>query len=475
MTPAGSRARAALAWLGRFPRDGRDGFLLAAGAGSAIGLFLVAFVLGDHSVMDGPFGGVAQDGYLELARSLVRGDGYVFEPGGDAVSHRPPLYPLLLVPVVLLPEAWQRPALVVLQSLLLGAICASTFRLAARWFGEGTARVATRLLLIDPWLYWMTTVPMVPLLQTALYLWLVRLLFAWGPGSRVTSPSLLAGLAAGALALTHGSMLVTIPVLFGVAGVVALRRDPAALRKLALASLLIVACVAPWTARNWVVFHRLIPVASNAGFAYFAGSAHWGQGALSGKSPPEDIWGAPAGAEGLYMAGVAETYEEASHYYGLRDIELDARLGRLALAHAREDLPRLFTKIALNGLENYFPIVFPLVRGSQPTALERVLGSPMRLLRSAFYLAWWVLALVALLRPPKGRGLELALIVAALVVFVGPYLPFLTFIAHSMYNFGSLPYLAILAGLGWRVLLGGAEDLATPLPRRERPSAPTAA
>jgi len=458
VTSARSRAAALVAWLGRLPRNGRDAFLLAAGAGCAIGLTLVAVVLREGAIQDGVFGGDKQDGYIELARSLVRGDGYVFVPGGDPVSHRPPLYAFLLVPVGLLPDEWQRPALTVLQSLLLGATCSSTFLLAQRWFGDETARIASRLLLINPWLYWMTTVPMAPLLQMALYVWLVRLLFAGGPGERVASPSLLAGCVAGALALTHGSMLLSIPLLFGVAGVLALWRDPPSLRRLAVASLLTVACVAPWTARNWSVFQRFIPVASNAGLAYFAGSAHWGQGKVSGTVRPEDIWGAPAAIEGLHMAGIDRPYDEVIHFYGLRDVELDARLQDLALAHAREDVPRLFAKVALNGLENYFPIVFQLVRGSDSTPLERALASPLKLLRSAFYLGWWVFALVAFLRPPRGRVLELALVVAALLAFVLPYLPFLTFVAHSMYNFGSLPCLAILAALGWRALFGGVPE-----------------
>ena len=36
--------------------------------------------------------------------------------------------------------------------------------------------------------------------------------------------------------------------------------------------------------------------------------------------------------------------------------------------------------------------------------------------------------------------------------------PFLTFVAHSMYNFGSLPCLAILSALGWRALFGGVPE-----------------
>ena len=58
--------------------------------------------------IDRPLGGEAYDGYLELAQNLVAGNGYVFEPGGHKVFHRPPLFPALLVPGMFLPEAAHR-------------------------------------------------------------------------------------------------------------------------------------------------------------------------------------------------------------------------------------------------------------------------------------------------------------------------------------------------------------------------------
>ena len=62
MKSARSRAAVLLAWLGRLPRNGRDAFLLAAGAGCVIGLTLVAVVLREGAIQDGVFGGDKQDG-----------------------------------------------------------------------------------------------------------------------------------------------------------------------------------------------------------------------------------------------------------------------------------------------------------------------------------------------------------------------------------------------------------------------------
>ena len=96
------------AWLGRRPRDSRDAFWIAVVIGGVVGLVLAPLAIRFGADSDSDFGGFAHDGYVELARSLARGDGFVFEPGGAAVSHRPPLYPLMLAPLMLLPEPLQR-------------------------------------------------------------------------------------------------------------------------------------------------------------------------------------------------------------------------------------------------------------------------------------------------------------------------------------------------------------------------------
>src|SRR5687767_9005527 len=67
--------------------------------------------------IDDALGGRPHDGYVEIARNLASGHGFVFEPNGAPVFHRPPLYPGLLAPIMLLPESWHR-ALVTLLDVL---------------------------------------------------------------------------------------------------------------------------------------------------------------------------------------------------------------------------------------------------------------------------------------------------------------------------------------------------------------------
>src|SRR5262245_37983139 len=108
--------------------------------------------------------------------------------------------------------------------------------------------------------------------------------------------------------------------------------------------------------------------------------------------------------------------------------------------------------MVLNALENYFPITFSLVRNPSGGLVDRLLSAKLRLARSIFYAGLWLLVLISLLRRPDGRGVEVGLLWFFVACYVLPYLPFLTFVSHSMYNFGSLPCLAILGALGWRVL-----------------------
>ena len=70
------------------------------------GLFII-FVIAPLTGVSKHFGR-ANDGYIQLARSLGTGDGYVFEKDGPPVFHRPPLYPALLVPITFLPDPLQQ-------------------------------------------------------------------------------------------------------------------------------------------------------------------------------------------------------------------------------------------------------------------------------------------------------------------------------------------------------------------------------
>ena len=48
--------------------------------------------------------------------------------------------------------------------------------------------------------------------------------------------------------------------------------DPAAFARATLAGLLFIACITPWTYRNWRAFHAFIPMRSNFGAEFYAGN-----------------------------------------------------------------------------------------------------------------------------------------------------------------------------------------------------------
>lgn len=98
------------------PKTSQQAFWLCFG----LCAFLCFFILYGLAPLTGTsqtFGTDAHDGYIELAQNLVQGLGFVFEPGGAPVSHRPPLYPFILMPIALLPDVWQRPMIVLLHSI----------------------------------------------------------------------------------------------------------------------------------------------------------------------------------------------------------------------------------------------------------------------------------------------------------------------------------------------------------------------
>ena len=268
--------------------------------------------------------------------------------------------------------------LTIVQALLLGATAGITFRIAAHAFGVPIARNAARLLLLNPWLYWMTTVPMCVLLQMALCTGFLFLLFVrrGGVAAASTAAACATGAVAAALALIHAAMLLSVAMLLAGAALLELRRGPAGLRRIGVAAAVTIVGIAPWTARNWAVFDRFMPVAANAGLSYFVGSAHRGHGELSGRLLPENVFGPEAGREGLFIAGVPGSYDEVTHFFGVRDPAVNDRLDRLMVGHVLEDIPRFATKLMLNGLEFYLPIVFPLLRGSAPSPLERIHAAP---------------------------------------------------------------------------------------------------
>jgi hypothetical protein len=446
------------------PRTASAAFLRTWLLAVAVG-FLILFVLAPLTGIS-PYFYVAYDGYLEIAVNVIRGNGFVFEPDGAPVLHRPPLYPLLLAPTTLLPLPLQRPVLVIWQGAMLGGVGALTFLMAHRLFGLATARVAMLVLWTDPFMFVVVKNPNSVVVQGFLYVSLVALigrslapiLGLGGTGSEhspVWKPAVPIGAAAGALVLTHGSALLSFAILLGAALLVVLvRGSQGKVRTYAIAVLVAAAVIAPWTLRNWLVFDRFIPVAGNAGYAYFLGNAYWGisRPSLQGEGTLQ--------AAGLRYAGIDPDEEQQSvvAFYGITDPNLNARLNASMLDHMRRNPAAFLKKVCLNAVEFYFPstvagaIHKPLHEPPRAGSLAELRIAVQPAVVTAYHALLWALCIAGLCRgrarPAKfGRRVLLLLPVAAVIV---PYLPFLVHRPLGQYAFPTIPFLCILASCAIR-------------------------
>jgi hypothetical protein len=398
-----------------------------------------------------PLGGESYDGYLELAQNLIAGNGYVFEPGGHAVFHRPPLFPILLMPGVLLPETFWRSYVVLLNSAFFGATAALLLWIGRKMLSPRQAGWAWLLFVANPFILACVKNAVPAICQTFTAVALMALSWiCWQQIKRrepLSGGIILAFAAAGAAGLfLHGTMLAVVALGIGALGILSIiNRTWRALPGLTAIALLTSLIVAPWTWRNYRVTGLFIPVAGNAGFAYFAGNAHWGiteAAWLSGETLHQ--------AE-LRHAGLSSN--EPVRFYGLTDPAAERRANEGVSRHIKEHPAAFGKKVFLNGLELYWPLVHHLF---SPSALEeraRVYPLPRLwwidvvpqtlyhlLFVGAAAAGWWLLWKNAVQR-------EYAWFLgSAWLISVLPYLPFLTFIngGRSYYAFGTYPMLALL-------------------------------
>jgi hypothetical protein len=391
--------------------------------------------------------GAGNDGYIQLARSLAAGFGYVFEKDGPAVFHRPPLYPFFLVPVALFPEPLQRYVIVIPQSILVGFIGMMIFKIANRLYNRIVAAVALLLFLINPWVYWNVKTPMVSVLQAFLYLMFAYFVAVELFGifnvrvcitrSKLLSHGFIIGVFGAGLAITHAAML---PVVFGfifVLFIAALFRDRRRLLTALIAVLVAVCFIVPWTYRNWVVFHKFIPVSGGGGLDYFNGNIHW-----AGIVEEPQKLGEPFIDASLRIIGIEGTEETYMHWKGFKDIELEEFTNRKMFEHIKKHPVLFIKKFVLNAVEYYFPALtypFLAIRG---ISLERIVIT-------VFHIGLWFFVVMGILFQGTGSSLRLYLIsLAGIFVYAVWYFPFATFIEHSLYTFGTMPFLCIISAAG---------------------------
>lgn len=90
----------------------------------------------------------------------------------------------------------------------------------------------------------------------------------------------------GAALMTNAALIALLPFLFGWAEYRAHKRATFSLRRPALAAAAALLCCAPWTIRNYLVFHTFVPLRSVAGLALWLGNNERADGLDAGRLHP---------------------------------------------------------------------------------------------------------------------------------------------------------------------------------------------
>jgi hypothetical protein len=439
------------------PTNAREAFWPGFVLSLIFGLIII-FAVRPLTGLNSKFGNEGHDGYWQIAWNVARGNGFVFDSGGPPELHRPPLTPLLFVPLTFLPAGIQQPALVLLHSLMIGAVCFFLFDLASRTSGPRIAGMAVVVLLLYPWLYWHAKNPMNIITQMLGLVFMLDLMaseflqperpvLAIYPFSHPNGRLVVTGISAALLALTHGTTLPAITImLLLIFAVGIVRRNRHMILAAVIPGVVAAVVIAPWTYRNWRVIHRFVPVVQAAGFAYYLGNVHWGfgldGGVVSDVSEREHMFAVP---------GLPD-FSNTIRFCGVTDAATANALSDWMVKDMKTHPTQLLSKIMLDAMEFYFPIVYNIScrreHNQNLTAIFEQIGV------SIFHLTLWGLAFVGIWKAKdKSFRLLQLLILLIIGIFCLPYLPVIAYIGHAQYAATLVPLLAILTAGGILALL----------------------
>jgi 4-amino-4-deoxy-L-arabinose transferase-like glycosyltransferase len=307
------------------------------------------------------------DNYLPLARSLASGEGFALK--GRPTAYRPPLYPLLLAPLVATLGDRIEPGIAGLH-LLLGAGTVALTGLAARRLGVSDRRAVLASLIVacDPTLVWqarsvMTETLAAFLIATSLLAFTVNGWRGWILGGitlgigGLCRPSLLAGgslCCAGYAIFGPGRIRERVRGSFAIGGMIAL-------------------ALLPWTVRNARVFGEPVWTTTHGGYTLaLANNPVYYRDVLNGRSAvwtghDQWLWWDSVNRE---TAGMAEP--DADRF-------MKARVIRLA-----RDRPNDFVRASVARLGRFWSVA----------PASSVYPWPVRLASALFTIPVWV-ALVA--------------------------------------------------------------------------------
>lgn len=208
--------------------------------------------------------------YDPIALSLLRGEGFTIAGDAKLALQAPPVYPLFLSAIYFL-FGYSNVAVKVILSLLDAGHCLLIYVIAKRYFNGRVPILAGMALAFLPHSLYtiinMSSEPLFIFLQSLFLLYLTKAL-----KKKLASDFLVSGAVLG-MAILCRAVVLLLPFFMALVFFIWKRADlrshiPAFL----LGSLLI---VVPWTARNYFVFHRFIPVQTLGGYSlYFATFDH---------------------------------------------------------------------------------------------------------------------------------------------------------------------------------------------------------
>jgi 4-amino-4-deoxy-L-arabinose transferase-like glycosyltransferase len=383
--------------------------------------------------------------YDALAWNIATGKGYRDSLGRPEIKD-PPLLPILTAGLYRL-FGHDRTPMYVLQALLSAATVALVFGLARRHFGDGAALLAAALTAVNLDLIVFTGIL---LTETAFVFLMCAAMLAWERALAAPTSAhwALTGVLLGLAALARPTAQLLI-VVVAVVTVVSWRSRGRRPRRLVGVLLVAVATfaltLAPWTVRNYLTFHRLVPVAAGAGIGFWVGTNVAWRGLDLDLRTGSSIYADPdfqRAAAGDPVAADRRMLGEAAGHV-VRD-----PLGVLRLAPGK--LVQMLRPGAWLGLHfpagdpDRKPFVVLLALQYYPVLLLASLGSALLAVRSraarpTLLRAWTPIAYVGLLT--------------------------LATIPARRYMLPAVPFLAVLAGMALQQL-GDVARRRLPLPRR---------
>ena len=358
-----------------------------------------------------------QGEYLELARSVLDGKGFVtvdtrYATDQPLLAQRMPGYPLFVAAC-----GGNVLAVRLAQAVVDTLTVLATVVLARRWLGNGASLIAGLLLALNPFLAYFSTLVLSETLYTALLMWgLVGLARVGGRGGKWWWVGMV---------LLAGSVYVR-PSGVGLAVVLALAsaflpgRTPFALRSrwplpAGMTAVLVVGIVLlPWAVRNKVVLGELVWTTTNGGITLYDG---WNLDNTTGGSDQSFVATMP-------QLGLMNEVERSAYLKGKAVAAVKERPGRAAVLALKK-----------------------LGRTWSPVPLSREAGGALWVVGLAYCVPLFALALVGLLSDLP-RSAKALLILPALYFSVVHLLS----VGSLRYRLPCDPQLAILAATGLAAL-----------------------